>query len=65
MDRDTGEPFLPPYEIKTVDGVKVGFIGMTLEATDSLVSPGGVASVDFLDEVETANSYVPELRSRA
>jgi 5'-nucleotidase len=64
VDRDSGEPFLPPYEIKTVDGVKVGFIGMTLEATDSLVSPGGVASVDFLDEVETANSYVPELRKQ-
>ena len=58
VDKDTRKPFLPPYDVKTVDGVKVGFIGMTLEATDALVSPGGVATVDFLDEVQTANSYV-------
>ena len=30
---ETGETLLPPYAIKTVQGVKVGFIGMTLEGT--------------------------------
>src|SRR5262245_1915742 len=29
IDRATGKPFLPPYSVETVDGVKVGFIGMT------------------------------------
>ena len=64
IDRATGEPFLPPYSVETVDGVKVGFIGMTLEATDSLVSPAGVSSVDFVDEVETANKYARILRQQ-
>jgi 5'-nucleotidase len=64
IDKATGEPFLPPYSVETVDGVKVGFIGMTLEATDSLVSPAGVASVDFVDEVETANKYARILKKQ-
>ena len=64
VDEDTGEPFLPPYEVKTVDGVKVGFIGMTLEATATLVRPGGVATVEFLDEVETANHYARILKKQ-
>ncbi len=32
---DAGETPLPPYEIKRIKNVKVGFIGMTLEATDT------------------------------
>ena len=34
----------PARRVKTVDGVKVGFIGMTLEATPTLVNPAGVAT---------------------
>src|SRR4051794_30216287 len=47
---------LPATAIKKVDGVKVGFIGMTLEETPTLVNPSGVSTVDFKDEVETANA---------
>jgi 5'-nucleotidase len=64
IDRSTGQPFLPPYSVNTVDGVKVGFIGMTLEATDSLVSPAGIESVDFVDEVQTANKYAKVLKKQ-
>jgi 5'-nucleotidase len=64
IDKATGQPFLRPYSVEKVDGVKVGFIGMTLEATDSIVSPAGVSSVDFVDEVETANKYARILRKQ-
>ena len=60
----TGEPLLPPYAIHRVQGVKVGFIGMTLEGTPSIVSSAGVAGLDFADEAETANRYAIELRTR-
>ncbi len=60
-DRET---LLPGTYVQEVAGVDVGFIGMTLEATPTLVSPGGVASVDFLDEVETANAAAAELQSQ-
>ena len=64
VDRETREPILPPYLLKNVKGVKVGFIGMTLEGTPSIVSQAGIAGVDFLDEAETANRYVVELRAK-
>lgn len=58
---ETGEPHLPPYAVRTLAGVEVGFIGINTTETPSLVSPGGVADLDFLDEVETANAYAAEL----
>ena len=61
VDDATGDTPLPPYSIENVGGVKVGFIGMTLEATDTLVAAAGVAGYNFLDEADTANALVPEL----
>ncbi|RZU72183.1 5'-nucleotidase [Micromonospora kangleipakensis] len=60
----TGQPLLPPYGIKKVDGVKVGFIGMTLEGTPQIVSQQGVAGLTFADEAETANKYARILRAQ-
>ena len=64
VNETTGETPLPPYWIKDIDGVKVGFIGMTLEATDTLVAAVGIQGWDFLDEAETANALVPILRAQ-
>jgi 5'-nucleotidase len=63
VDRDTQEPILPPYEVREVRGVQIGVIGVVLEGTPSIVSPAGIADVAFLDEVETVNRYVAELRA--
>ena len=64
VHEDTGETPLPPYWVRRIEGVKVGFIGMTLEATDTLVAQSGIEGWDFLDEAETANALVPELKGR-
>lgn len=64
VDTITRQPVLPPYLIKNVGSVKVGFIGMTLEGTADIVSQAGIAGVDFLDEAETANRYTEELQAR-
>ena len=61
---DGGKTLFPPYAIRKFDGIKVGFIGMTLEGTPDIVSPSGVAGLDFLDEAETANRYARELRRK-
>ncbi len=55
---------LPATSIKKVGGVKIGFIGMTLEGTPSLVDPAGVANVEFKDEVETANAQARALKKQ-
>lgn len=60
----TGRPLLPPYAIHKVQGVKIGFIGMTLEGTPQIVSQEGVAGLSFADEADTANRYARELRRK-
>jgi 5'-nucleotidase len=45
-----------------VNRVPIGFIGVVATETPSIVIPSGVADVDFLDEAETVNHYVAELR---
>ncbi|MCP4965585.1 MAG: bifunctional metallophosphatase/5'-nucleotidase [bacterium] len=59
-----GETPLPSYWIERVKNVDVGFIGMTLEATDTLVAASGIVGWDFLDEAATANALVPELKAQ-
>jgi 5'-nucleotidase len=64
VNEATGETPLPPYWIKKIESVKVAFIGMTLEATDTLVAAVGIQGWDFLDEAETANALVPVLKAQ-
>ena len=60
----TGKTLLPAYGIKTINNVKIAFIGMTLKATPSIVTPTGVAGLDFRDEAQTVNALIPELRAQ-
>jgi 5'-nucleotidase len=64
VNEDTGKTPLPPYAIRRIQNVKVAFIGMTLEATSTLVAAEGIQGWDFLDEAETANRLVPILRRK-
>ncbi|GGT19738.1 5'-nucleotidase [Streptomyces kurssanovii] len=57
----TGRPILKPYTVWEKDGVKIGFIGVTLEGTPDIVSAGGIKGLAFHDEVETINKYAREL----
>lgn len=43
--------------------VRVGFIGLTLKTTPTLVVPSAVASLTFEDEADTINALVPRLRA--
>ena len=60
----TGRTLLPAYGIKTFKGVKVAFIGMTLKDTPRVVTPTGVAGLEFRDEADTVNALVPRLRAQ-
>jgi 5'-nucleotidase len=64
LDQKTGETLFPAYTIRSLDGVKVGFIGLTLKDTPSVVTPAGVAGLQFTDEVETVNRLVPVLKDK-
>jgi 5'-nucleotidase len=64
VDKKTRKPIFPAYTIRTVGGVKVGFVGMTLKGTPGIVNPAGITTVDFLDEATTANYYADLLAKR-
>ena len=64
VNTTTGKTILPGTTVRTVRGVKVGYIGMTLEATPTLVAQAGIRGIEFRDEVETANRAARELRRR-
>jgi 5'-nucleotidase len=64
VETATGETPLPPYWIERFQSIDVAFIGMTLEATDTLVAAAGIEGYDFLDEAETANALVPILQEQ-
>ncbi|MBT2510867.1 bifunctional metallophosphatase/5'-nucleotidase [Streptomyces sp. ISL-98] len=57
----TGKPILKPYTVWKKDGVKVGFIGVTLEGTPDIVTANGVKGLKFHDEIKTVNKYAREL----
>ena len=59
----TNTTILPPYEIRKVGNAKIAFIGLTLEGTPLIVTPAGVAGIDFRPEVATVNSLVQWLRA--
>ncbi|MBW1604306.1 bifunctional metallophosphatase/5'-nucleotidase [Streptomyces sp. JJ66] len=64
VSEQTGKPLLKPYTVVKERGVKVGFIGVTLEGTANLVSAEGIEGLTFLDEAETINKYTEELRRK-
>jgi 5'-nucleotidase len=58
-----GATLFPATAIKQVGPIRIGFIGETLRATGTLVSPGGVSGLHFTDEADTANALVPKLKA--
>ncbi len=61
---NAGSTLFPAYAIRRIAGVKVAFVGMTLEGTPTIVTPAGVIGLEFRDEADTVNALVPELRAQ-
>jgi 5'-nucleotidase len=59
----TQNTIFPPYEIHKVGNAKIAFIGLTLEGTPLIVTPAGVAGLEFRPEVPTINDLVAKLRN--
>jgi len=64
VDTAKGKTIFPAYAIREIDDVKVAFIGMTLKETPTIVTPTGIAGLEFRDEAATVNALIPKLRKR-
>ncbi|ROS76528.1 5'-nucleotidase [Cellulomonas sp. PhB143] len=60
-EKGTTTPALPEYEVETVDGVRVGVIGAITQEAPTLVTPGGIADLDFGDPVDAVNRVADQL----
>lgn len=63
-DEKTKRPILKPYTVWKKKGVKIGFIGVTLEGTPDIVTEEGVKGLKFHDEIKTVNKYAKELEKK-
>jgi len=57
-------PLLPAISVKEVGGVKIGFIGMTLENTPQIVTPTGIQGLSFYNEAYMANYWTQNLKKQ-
>lgn len=68
IDDSTGDPILPPYQIKEFAGpdgpIQMGFIGIVTKTVPTLVSPAGIEGLTFADEADTINKYAAELKDQ-
>ena len=58
-----GTTLLPATAIRQLGPVKIGFVGMTLKETATLVAPAGVRGLAFADEAATANAWARWLKA--
>lgn len=62
--KGTTTPALQEYEIIDMDGTDVAVIGAVTEETPSLVSPGGIADLEFGDPVEAVNRVAAQIEEQ-
>lgn len=62
--QDNGKTIFPAYKVRSFASAKVAFIGMTLEGTPLIVTPSGISDLNFLDEADTVNALIPELKRK-
>jgi 5'-nucleotidase len=62
VNTDTGKTLLPAYTIKIAHGVPIGVIGAVLKETPTIVTPSGVAGLQFVDEADAINASVAQLK---
>ena len=56
-------PLIPETWTKTMDGVKVGFVGAVTEHLPELVSPAGISQIHVTDVVNSVNTAADELKA--
>ncbi|MDQ0218052.1 bifunctional metallophosphatase/5'-nucleotidase [Peribacillus cavernae] len=64
IDKKTGTPLLPPYVIKQINGINIGFIGVVTTETNQFVLPEIRKEVKIIDEVSAINQTVELLKEK-
>ncbi len=62
-DAATGAPLLAPFVVRSVGGVRIGFVGAVTRATPGIVMPDGIRGWRFTGEAQAINRYARQLRA--
>jgi len=63
IDTATRKTLLPSTKIVKIGGVRIGFIGETLEGTDKMLPPSSQKGLGFLEESGVANAEAAKLEA--
>lgn len=64
IDKKTNRHVFPPYLIKEIDGVKIGFIGVVTTKTKLYILPEHRDSIEITDEVTAINKAADDLKKQ-
>ena len=59
----THKTVFPPFFIAEVGGERIAVVGAVLRETPTMVTPSGVAGLEFVDEADSINALVPQIRA--
>lgn len=64
IDTSTGEPYVKPYEVFEIDGVKIAVLGMITPGIPGWLPENLWKGLRFDDMVETARKWVPVIQEK-
>jgi len=64
VETATNQPLFPPYVVRMVDGVPIGFIGALMQSPQSRLVPENVKELEILDPAKSVNQYVNILQGQ-
>lgn len=64
VNETAGKTLFPPYEIQYIQGIPVAFVGISLKDTPTITLNSGVKDLKFLDEADSINAIVRELKQK-
>lgn len=64
VDAATKQPLFTPYVIKRINGINIGFIGAALHDAANIIVAPNISGIEFLDEAQTINHYLPEMKAK-
>jgi 5'-nucleotidase len=64
VNRTANKTIFPPFKIQYIQGIPVAFIGVTLKDTPSIALSSNVRGLLFLDEADSINRVVSDLKQK-
>ncbi|MGL5918251.1 MAG: bifunctional metallophosphatase/5'-nucleotidase [Cetobacterium sp.] len=62
VDKTTGKPIAGTYDVRKIDGMKVGFFGLATPESYFKTNPNNVKNITIADPIETSKAIVAQMK---